>query len=374
MKFLVNCSNLKKGGGLQVADSICCELHKYSSHFFLIVLSSFMNETRKRIEANCPNSKIITYNIKNSFSTIVRGRDFFLDSLVEENEIDAVLTVFGPSRWNPKCPHLCGFARAHLVQSDSPYFLRMTRLGKIKEHIHNYLLKYYFERGGQYFWSENITVSESLKRLFPPNYHFYTVTNYYNQIFDKPELYASNNISSEYKGITCLSISTYKDYKNFEIIPEMILILHRKHPDFKVRFLLTLNESELIIPEEIKDCFLFLGQVDISYCPDLYQICDIVFVPTLLECFTASYPEAMKMEKPIVTTDLGFAKGLCGNAACYYKALDAESAAEALYKVAINRDFASNLVEKGKRQLLKYDNYEQRAEKLIRILETIIHN
>lgn len=38
-------------------------------------------------------------------------------------------------------------------------------------------------------------------------------------------------------------------------------------------------------------------------------------MPSLLECFTATYPEAMRMERPIVTTDLAFAQGLCGEAA-----------------------------------------------------------
>ena len=96
-----------------------------------------------------------------------------------------------------------------------------------------------------------------------------------------------------------------------------------------------------------------------------------MFMPTLLECFTATYPEAMRMEKPIVTTDLEFARGLCGEAACYYSAVDAKAAAESLYKVATDKKYAEHLVNNGKKQLLSYDNYEQRAEKLVKVLESI---
>ena len=95
-------------------------------------------------------------------------------------------------------------------------------------------------------------------------------------------------------------------------------------------------------------------------------------MPTLLECFTATYPEAMRMEVPIVTTDLEFARGLCGDAACYYSAIDAEACAEAIYKVATDKEYAAQLVANGKEQLKKYDNYEQRADKLIGILEDMV--
>ena len=77
------------------------------------------------------------------------------------------------------------------------------------------------------------------------------------------------------------------------------------------------------------------------------------------------------MEVPIVTTDLEFARGLCGEAACYYSAINPRAAAEAIYKVAKDKKYAQRIVDNGKKQLLTFDNYEQRAEKLIRILENI---
>jgi hypothetical protein len=79
----------------------------------------------------------------------------------------------------------------------------------------------------------------------------------------------------------------------------------------------------------------------------------------------------MRMEVPIVTTDLEFAHGLCGEAACYYSAVDAKAAAESIYKVAMDKAYRLQLTARGKKQLQKFDNYEQRAEKLIRILEDI---
>lgn len=45
--ILINASNLKKGGGLQVADSICILLNEYKQHQFVVVLSRYMISTGK---------------------------------------------------------------------------------------------------------------------------------------------------------------------------------------------------------------------------------------------------------------------------------------------------------------------------------------
>lgn len=370
MNILINCSNLKKGGGLQVADSICGELSRHSEHIFVIVLSSYMEETRKRLSQK--NDLIIyTFNIKNNFSTLVRGRNRFLDNLVEKHKIDAVLTIFGPSRWNPRCTHLCGFARAHLVLPDSPYYLRMNKRRLIKERFYNLILKELFIRGGSHFWTENQLISDRLKKILPQECSVYTVSNYYNQVFDNPQLYKEVEVVKKDQCFTCLSISSYKDYKNFEIIPLVLEELQKHHPDFNIRFVLTLDQKDLEIPAKFKDKVVFVGKVDIANCPYLYEISDLMFMPTLLECFTASYPEAMRMRTPIVTTDLEFARGLCGEAACYYHALDVKDAADAIYKVAMDKDYAGLLVANGVEQLRKFYNYEQRVDKLIGILEII---
>lgn len=47
MKFLINASNIKAGGGVQVADSICRALGQFEQHEFVVVLSSRIRSIRK---------------------------------------------------------------------------------------------------------------------------------------------------------------------------------------------------------------------------------------------------------------------------------------------------------------------------------------
>ena len=230
-----------------------------------------------------------------------------------------------------------------------------------------------FRRSSNTFYTENAYISNLLPRLIK-GARVYTVTNYYNQVFDQPEQWKKSINLPSFNGTTMLTVSSTGRHKNLGIMVPVTEYLERLHPGFSFRFVLTCNEAPFALPERLNNHFVFVGNVDVTECPNLYEQADIMFMPTLMECFTATYPEAMRMDVPIVTTDLEFARGLCEDAACYYSAIDAEAAAEAIYKVATDKEYASQLVTNGKEQVKKYDNYQQRADKLIKILEEITND
>ena len=350
-----------------MTDSVCCLLNRYPQHQFVVVLSSFLAKTKARI-AGYDNVKIVDYDIKNNARTLLFGRDKMLDKLVSDYRIDAVLTVFGPSRWQPRCPHLCGFARPHLVLPESPFFQHVSWKDRLKYKVWTY----YFRRSSKVFYTENPYITERFQQLMGKRVKVHTVTNYYNQVYDHPENWGHGYSLPSFEGTTLLTVSSWNAHKNFPIMADICSYMDAHHPDFRFRFVLTIPmERATFIPEEYKHHFVILGLVDVTECPHLYEQADIMFMPTLLECFSATYPEAMRMEVPIVTTDLEFARGLCGEAACYYSAVDAAAASEAIYKVATEKGYAQQLTEKGKEQLNNFDNYEQRTAKLIKLLEEL---
>ena len=50
----------------------------------------------------------------------------------------------------------------------------------------------------------------------------------------------------------------------------------------------------------------------------------MIFLPTLLKVFIAAYPEAMKIEKPIMTSNYSFATDVCQDSALYFDPLDSK--------------------------------------------------
>ena len=103
--------------------------------------------------------------------------------------------------------------------------------------------------------------------------------------------------------------------------------------------------------------------------PSLYKECDAMFLPSLLECFSASYPEAMAMEKPIVTTDQGFARSICGDAALYYSPVDPVDAANKISRLIREPKLQKQLIENGKIRLKTFPTPEERAKEYLRICE-----
>lgn len=367
-KILVNASNLKKGGGLQVADSVCGCLERFREHEFVVVVSRYLEGMAVRIKGY-PNVKVVRYDLPKTVGRVLTGRDKFLDGLVEEEGIDAVLTIFGPSLWRPRVLHVSGFARAQCLLLDSPYYKRMRGRDLIKAYVQQRIWLWAFKRCADIYFTENEFISERLRKVFRGK-RVYTVTNYYNQVFDEEGRWGRNVVLSPFVGTTLLTISANYPHKNLLIIVPTIHYLHEHYPDFHFRFVLTITKEQLGIEDnEAEKDIVFLGGVPITECPNLYEQCDVVFQPSLLECFSAVYPEAMRMQKPIITTDLGFAHSLCGEAALYYDALSPESFGEAIYRLAHDNKLRSKLIKAGETQLKSYDNYDERAKKLIGIVE-----
>lgn len=370
MNILINASNLAGRGGGQVADSILTSLGQFTQHKFTAVVSPRLESTIERIKT-IKNVETIVYAYpKGEFMSLINGRNAYLDEIVESRKIDCVLTVFGPMRWIPKCPHLCGFALPHLVLPESPLFRTIPLKERIRFFFQIKLWTYIFSHGARYFYTENPMITERVNKLIPKA-KTYTVTNYYNQIYDQPEKQNRHSLPV-FDGKQFVYVGSAGIHKHLKIALPIARLLREQHPDFKFRFVFTIKaEQYLPIPDDLIPHFHFTGNIDISECPSLYEQCDILFQPSLLECFTAVYAEAMRMGKPIVTTNLEFAKGLCGSAAEYYSPLDAQGAADALFKVSNDANLVAQLVTNGKEELKKFDTYKERVAKLIAICEEI---
>ena len=366
MTFLINTSNLKAGGGIQVADSIINQLPMYIHHKFIIVLSDALSYLKDNL-SRYNNCKFIIYNIPQTIGGALLGSNRHLDGIVQIYNVDAVFTVFGPSLWRPKVKHVCGFARPQLIYPDSPFFKRMNERDKIQSMIREKLKIYNFSLTSDWLVTESKDVSNKLEKIIRGK-KVYTITNNYNQIYNEKEKWERIELPS-FDGITLLTISANHPHKNLKIIPLVLDYINSNDIPLKVRFIITLSENEFKIGNQYKSQISLIGKVNIKNCPSLFQQTDYMFLPTLLECFSASYPEAMKMETPIITSNLPFAHSLCGDAAVYVDSLSPKSIVDAL--LSLTEDKRKELINRGKEQLKKYDTAEERCRKVIELLENI---
>ncbi|TFH24056.1 MAG: glycosyltransferase [Bacteroidia bacterium] len=367
MKILINCSMLKKGGVLQVGHSLVSELLHQKDHDYYFILSSLLRKDFPEMEEG---PRFITYNVTPSVFLSLTGREKKLDALVERIQPDVVFSVFGPTYWKPKCPHVSGYAKAAYFYPDSPFIQGMPVRRKIRLFILKTLHMHDFKRFNQALVVETNDAAKRLESLIPSKKVF-VVSNTYNQVFDQPELWDNTLKLPEFEGITLLSITANYRHKNLAVIPGVISYLKEHYPSLKFRFVLTLNRNEFrSVDEEQARHILFLGRASIHQVPSLYKQSDLMFMPTLLECFSATYPESMRMSVPVLTSDMPFARDVCGDAALYFDPLSIESIGEAIYTLASSEDLRSDMAERGQHRLATFETSLTRAQKYIDILET----
>lgn len=82
-----------------------------------------------------------------------------------------------------------------------------------------------------------------------------------------------------------------------------------------------------------------------------YAYCDALLMPTFLESFSGTYLEAMHFETPILTSDLDFARGICGDAALYFDPWDVSAMKDAVLRLKDDAAMAADLITKGRQRL-----------------------
>ncbi len=371
MKIIINASNLHIGGGVQVACSIIEELYGSNTigHEYLIIVSSEIYES---ISVKNVDSHDLTLLIFDSHGFVggLKNRKFLL-SCIRKFKADVIYSVFGPTYlYRLPIPHIIGFANAWLVSPDCLAYSLMSIKQKSFRKI-----KYLFYKISLFFESDVfITETRAMKASLSQDKilhrkKVFVVSNCHSNIYLDSGLWQSIDLPIKNEDVTLCTISSDYLHKNLQIIPSVAKVLQDKY-NIKARFIVTIEKSSYESKGQDFKMYTFnLGPISPSQCPHVYNHSDMLFMPTLLETFSASYPEAMVMHKPIITSDLSFARDICGDAAFYFSPLDPHSIAESIYE-CFSDDKKRNLVlNKGKLRLNEINSSSDRLSEILSIIE-----
>lgn len=361
-----------KGGSLQGVVSIIRELVKFDGHEYYLVLSP---EVKKQLQNITFPDYFHMYDLptKSGIHTInlFKNRGWFTQMEQRINP-DCVLCTSGPMYWTPRSPCLMGFNLPHHIYRDSPYFDTNTVASKFRWFMRRTFHKLYFRREGNAFFVQTDDVNERFRKYVGRN-EVYTVPNTYSVSYRNIEHFPPKLPPRE-KGVTrCLTISAYYPHKNLGIIKKVVDVLEAKGRK-DIQFVVTLptNYYDMLFPTEYNNRIINVGFVPSKEGPSLYEECDIMFLPTLLECFSASYAEAMVMRKPIITSDMGFAHCVCKDAAIYFNPVDAEEIAEKLISLVDDKVLQQTLVCRGTQLLSQFGTSEDRASEILDLCGKLI--
>jgi glycosyltransferase involved in cell wall biosynthesis len=365
MRLIINTVNLKIGGAFQRSISFLKELKEIGKDEYFV----FLNEDiSKQIDVKSYPSNFYFYHFNHSPASLRFRKSIIrrFNSLEDKIKPDVIFSFVGPCYWKAKSPHLVGFGLPHIVYDDYEYVKKHS--WKLK--LEMLYKKYWTKKEADYFVVQTEDVRERLsKKINIVNSKIFVVSNGIGKQYNDVKVKKTSD--KQIKRL--LLISTFRPSKNFEIINELIPYL--KDDSFDYEFHITIKQEDYDSVFKGQEKWVKNhGHVLTKDCPELYNKCDVMFLPSHLECFSASYPEAMKMERPILTSNLSFAKTVCGNAALYFDNLDAKDIAEKIKKIFHDEKLYKSLIKKGKERIKTFDNSRVQAEKYLEICKNIIKN
>ncbi len=374
MNIVVNGSNIIIGGGLQVAFSILQELSRLKTNHKFLVFSSPQLE-KEIININFP--KNFSVKIINISPAKIISRSRVINRLNESTEnfgADLVLSIFGPTYWKPNVFHICGFADGWCYNPKSIAFSRLDFLTKTKIKLLNIYKLHHLKKSVNKIFIETEYAKKKLLNILKFKDHdIVVISNTHSDIYNNHEsfLLNSDKLESNKAEHRFLLLCANYPHKNIIILNKVIPVLLKSMINFK--FIITISDFDFkkIISPSVRPYIINKGPVNAIECVRLYKESDFLFLPTLLETFTATYPEAMKMEKLILTSDLQFARDICEDAAIYFDPLDENDIVDKI-KIAINdSELREKVINNGKKRLTHFLTAKERAEKLLSLCEQI---
>lgn len=368
MKLLVDCTPLHAGGGVQVAIAFFEGLANRTDIDWVAVVPEGM---RKSLSKTVKSKAIkIEYRQKNIRLNILLTT-LALKRIERNFRPDVVFTVFGPAYFRARAPHVVGFALPNLIYEPTDILIRAGgALSGVADAVRCHLL-----RQADHIVVETETVRARLaRRLDFDRERVSVIGNSVNPLLLKHAV----SPKPAQKRFVVIIPSAYYLHKNLEILPHVAAALKRLDGNLDFEFRLTLPSSSrpwLAITEHatqlgVRDQMKTLEPLSLDALASAYGQASAVLLPTLREASTAVYPESFHFLRPLITSDMDFARELCGDAALYAPPLNPGAFASHLRELSRNPTLVRRQVTNGQQQLARqYPTAEQKLEEQIKLLQ-----
>ena len=378
MKIVLNFLGLRVGGGRTDAINILFSLPRIADTCeFLAIVPESCGYEKIDLNKNCEVISIPTKKLNNVWRLYFDN--FVIPKMCKEFGADTLFTMCNNGPLRVPCRHVVMLRRPQLAYDK-------VELGraKIKTSFKLFFLGWYFQK-----LIKNcdalIVQTEVMKRLVEKRYKVNipvsvigkNISKGFNTSVERGNLSGfMREHRSQNNAKLFLYLTQYYPHKNLELACEAMLKAREAGND--VCLLLTLNQDEDLacsrLLKEIengkfKEAVKNIGHVDLSEIKSVYENVDAVFMPTLLESYSATFLEAMFYKKPLFVSDRPFAKEICGEAAVYFDPLSATSMVKAITDFDLSEETARVLTQRGEAQFEKYNvPWEKICEQYLHVI------
>ena len=364
MKIIINTISTKKisGGAFQISQNFLLKSLDHRDVEWYYITSQDLDDVIGKNFDDIRNKRYFVFptqpDFKRSYEK-VKKQVRELEDFIKPN---VVYSVTAPSYFSFKSTEVMRFTNP-LVTHPNKYSQSMQSL---KERIKTWLYcknQIRLMKKAHFFITQTETTKQGILRITgEPESHVCVVKNVLPSIFRNID----NTPIKEDEWINIACVGNPVPHKNFDILPDVLNEL-KKLGIQNARFHTTIPFDHPLKSElerqlerlDMRENWVNHGRVSQKELGAMYQRCQLCFLPTLLEVFSASTVEAMYFKLPIVATDFLFNTEVLENSCLYYEPKNAQDAAKQFAKLIEDKNLQELLKERMQQKLTKYGDYDK---------------
>jgi glycosyltransferase involved in cell wall biosynthesis len=376
MNIVLNFVPLKSGGGLQIGLDFIkqAKQHGIKHQWFLV-------GTQGTPIANSTESSNfhLVYTVPNSIPARLWFEYIGCRRLIKKVKADVVYTQFGPHWPGSTAPNIVGCAYSNLFYPEIDFWEKASLPARLfRKAVDLGRMRRLRQADHVIFETKDLADRAVRLKAFPRQRISWVKPSVSSLVTPNCEHRAVRDLCTSLRpGYRVLLLSTYNPNKNIDLIPDILRALEDTYRTTDVMFVLTLPLShrgtKRILEKArglgVSDRIINVGPVPQEACVELYRSCDAVILASQLESFSNTIAEAWTMEKPLIVSDLEWARSLCDSGAVYFTYNDPIAAASAIYRLKEDACFRNDIVSNGRTVLLTYPRPEQRFGEYLTLIE-----
>lgn len=356
MRIFITSHNSRYGGGISVARNLISAFGRVAPHheYFFTIPPDLDYEECCQI---APQHETLVYQHRALVQRWI-WETFTLPQIIREFQPDVIFNVANRGVTFPQCPQATLIQDPHLFYPVT-HFGDISQLERFKFWYHRRHLKKSLNVT-QLLFCQTEVATERLHKTYGNGFSIRLCPNQFSLFAT-----ASAAAMAEPEPLRPLAgkfklfvLTRYYSHKNLEIIPQ--LFRERKSALHEVAVILTISPDQHPMAAKLlqdvkryglEQNIITVGALRQDELAAWYRHADALFLPTLLESFSGTYIESMSHGCPILTSDMDFAHGVCGEAALYFDPSSVDAICRSILQLKGDQALYRSLVEKGRSRL-----------------------
>ena len=372
MRIIINTVSTKKhsGGAYQIAYNFLMKTMEHQEVEWIYVVSKDLDEIMP--ESLKARGNYYVFPTQPDFKHTYKQVKKQLAELEDRLKPDVIYSITAPSYFTFRAPEVMRFTNPWVTHPNKYSWAVLPVLDRLKKRLYCWNQRRMM-RKAKFFVTQSETTRKGIIRITgtaPEN--VVVVKNVLPEVFKslpkKPKPQDGSWID-----IACVGAPV--PHKNFDILPAVVKELKALGVE-NVRFHVTIpmgNSLLSLYKKELgalglSDRIITHGRCSQIELAEMYRGCQLCFLPTLLEVFSASTLEAMNFRLPVVATNFDFNSEVMGDSCLYYEPMNAKDAAIKLKKYVESVALREEMKQKMDDRLKLFGDYDKHFNEILGFL------